>query len=78
MPLPYQSDADRLRLIREFYADRPVGDVMFLVGVIDELVAALKTMVRDYEMILGDGLTESTSPPLLKDAHAAIAKAEGK
>ena len=43
----------------------------------DELLAALKELVRDYELILGDGLTDSTAPPLLKVAHAAIAKAEG-
>jgi hypothetical protein len=44
----------------------------------DELLAALKALVEDYELLLGDGLTDSTAPSLLNAANAAIAKAEGK
>ena len=43
----------------------------------DALLAALKALVEDYELLLGDGLTDSTAPSLLNAARAAIAKAEG-
>lgn len=42
MPYPYKSDAERERAIRDFYQDRPHGDVMFLLGLIDKLREELK------------------------------------
>lgn len=44
----------------------------------DELLSALKTLADDYDAIIGDGVTDSNAPPVLADARAAIAKAEGK
>ena len=44
----------------------------------DELLTALKALVEDYELLLGDGITDRTAPSLLNAAHAAIAKAEAK
>lgn len=38
----YKSDAHRLQTIRDFYTDRSHGDMMFLVGVIDVLLATLR------------------------------------
>jgi hypothetical protein len=37
--------AGRLTKIREFYAERPQGDVAFLVGVVDDLLVVLRDAV---------------------------------
>jgi hypothetical protein len=72
MAYPYKSDAERLHTIREFYQDRPIGDVMFLVGIIDDLLTALKRIDK-----LADDW-HGPCPNIQDVARAAIAKAEGK
>ena len=49
-----------------------------LIAACPALLEALKDLIVVTEMLLGDGMTESNEPPLLKKARAAIAAAEGE
>lgn len=40
-----------------------------------DLLAALQGIVKDYEALCGDGMTEASQPPQLRAARAAIALA---
>lgn len=54
----------------------PHGRLVRRNGDPSELLSALTALVADYEALLGDGVTESNQPTVLRDALAAIKKAE--
>jgi len=47
----YQTSTQRLEAIRSFYKDRPHGDVMFVVGLLDDL-CAVTVSETDRELAL--------------------------
>lgn len=48
-----------------------------LIAAAPDLYAALKALADDYDQLLGDGVTESNQPDILRQARLALAKADG-